>query len=95
MSLREYAAWWRPRAAGQEDGALYVKDWHFAAEFPAAQVRPRAELYSIASAVADGHHLGHSCVLEGRIAAAGGMPSCRLAQSVCSIMPHSMSWFTV
>ena len=46
MSLREYAAWWRPRAAGQENGALYVKDWHFAAEFPAAQVRPRAKLCS-------------------------------------------------
>ncbi|KAK9822489.1 hypothetical protein WJX81_002142 [Elliptochloris bilobata] len=37
LSLREYAAWWRRRAAGQEAGALYVKDWHFAAEFPGAK----------------------------------------------------------
>lgn len=43
VSVREYAAWWRRRAAGLEAGALYVKDWHFAAEFPAAQVRPRAK----------------------------------------------------
>ncbi len=39
LSLHEYAAWWRRRAAGQEHGALYVKDWHFAAEFPACQAR--------------------------------------------------------
>ncbi len=45
LSLAEYAAWWRGRAAGRERGALYVKDWHFAAEFPACQARrgPRVQ----------------------------------------------------
>ena len=50
LSLHEYAAWWRRRAAGQEAGALYVKDWHFAAEFPDAQVRPSTFLDTLASA---------------------------------------------
>jgi len=39
LSLREYAAWWRRKAAGRESGALYVKDWHFDAEFPGCQAR--------------------------------------------------------
>jgi hypothetical protein len=34
MTLREYAAWWRGREAGQEADNLYLKDWHFVNEFP-------------------------------------------------------------
>ena len=38
MSLREYAEWWRQHKAGASGRLLYLKDWHFASEFPEYQV---------------------------------------------------------
>jgi hypothetical protein len=40
MSLAEYASWWRRHKAGEPDAQqlLYLKDWHFASEFPSHQV---------------------------------------------------------
>ena len=38
MSLREYAEWWRQHKAGAGGRLLYLKDWHFASEFPGYQV---------------------------------------------------------
>eukprot|EP00884_Botryococcus_braunii_P006407 jgi/Botrbrau1/15768/Bobra.4_1s0130.2 len=34
MALREYSSWWRRKKLGRETNALYLKDWHFAHEFP-------------------------------------------------------------
>ena len=41
MTLAEYASWWRCHKAGEADARqlLYLKDWHFASEFPGYQVR--------------------------------------------------------
>lgn len=35
MTIAEFADWWAQHKAGASDGRLlYLKDWHFAAEFP-------------------------------------------------------------
>lgn len=34
MTVAEFAQWWRSHKAGQDDRLLYLKDWHFANEFP-------------------------------------------------------------
>ncbi|KAL3142171.1 hypothetical protein ABBQ38_002528 [Trebouxia sp. C0009 RCD-2024] len=34
MTLAEFAEWWRMHKAGQDTRLLYLKDWHFAHEFP-------------------------------------------------------------
>ena len=38
MSLHEYTAWWRQHKAGGGGRLLYLKDWHFASEFPGYKV---------------------------------------------------------
>ena len=38
LSLHEYAEWWRQHKAGAGGHLLYLKDWHFASEFPGYQV---------------------------------------------------------
>ena len=38
MSLRKYTEWWRQHKAGAGGCLLYLKDWHFASEFPGYQV---------------------------------------------------------
>lgn len=38
MTLRDYVTWWRRYKAGKAQGLLYLKDWHFADEFPAYNV---------------------------------------------------------
>ena len=39
MSLRDYAAWWERHKAGVDARLLYLKDWHFVAEFPEYEAR--------------------------------------------------------
>lgn len=34
MTLADFADWWRMHKAGQDARLLYLKDWHFANEFP-------------------------------------------------------------
>ncbi len=34
MTVAEFAHWWKMHKAGQDDRLLYLKDWHFANEFP-------------------------------------------------------------
>ena len=34
MTLADFAEWWRMHKAGQDTRLLYLKDWHFANEFP-------------------------------------------------------------
>ncbi|KAK9803323.1 hypothetical protein WJX73_002391 [Symbiochloris irregularis] len=34
MTLRDYVTWWKRYKAGKVQGLLYLKDWHFADEFP-------------------------------------------------------------
>lgn len=34
MTVAEFAQWWKMHKAGQDDRLLYLKDWHFANEFP-------------------------------------------------------------
>ena len=34
MRVAEFAQWWKMHKAGQDDRLLYLKDWHFANEFP-------------------------------------------------------------
>ena len=34
MTVAEFAHWWNMHKAGQDDRLLYLKDWHFANEFP-------------------------------------------------------------
>lgn len=38
MSVSEYVSWWRRHKAGEDDRLLYLKDWHFANEFPGYKV---------------------------------------------------------
>ena len=37
MTVAEFAHWWKMHKAGQDDRLLYLKDWHFANEFPSYQ----------------------------------------------------------
>ena len=34
MTVAQFADWWTKRKAGEDARLLYLKDWHFAAEFP-------------------------------------------------------------
>lgn len=35
MTVAEYADWWERKKEGlEEDAMLYLKDWHFTAEYP-------------------------------------------------------------
>lgn len=34
MTVAQFAQWWKRHKAGQDDRLLYLKDWHFANEFP-------------------------------------------------------------
>ena len=35
MTVAEFADWWRMHKAGKDSRLLYLKDWHFANQFPA------------------------------------------------------------
>ena len=38
LSVSEYVSWWHQHKAGKDERLLYLKDWHFAAEFPGYKV---------------------------------------------------------
>jgi hypothetical protein len=38
VRLAEYAAWWRQHSGGAPGPLLYLKDWHYAAEWPQHKV---------------------------------------------------------
>ena len=39
MSVQDYVVAWKAARASSGPGSLYLKDWHFAAEFPEYKVR--------------------------------------------------------
>lgn len=52
MALNQYTEWWRECKAGKHEPTKYLKDWHFAAEFPEHQVISRVGCWVSLAALA-------------------------------------------